>query len=155
MYEEQMTQALAIPSAINPQILNNSAANTGSIDMLKSRRALFVLEIGAVTGGGSITASLQESADNSTWQSNGSAGAFSNSGGANVQMTGLTTANKQYTFEVRAGQLTTGKRYVRLNVQETGSQNVYVAAVGLGGEGVHKPNNANNDASVVTQDVVT
>ena len=72
----------------------------------------------------------------------------------NAQLTGLNTANKQYTFEVRAGQLTNGKRYVRLNVLETGSQNVVVCAVGLGGEGVHKPNNANNDASVVTQNVV-
>jgi hypothetical protein len=154
LYTEQMTQALAISAAINPQTLNNAYANTGGIDMQKSRRALFVLEIGSVTGGGAITASLQESADNSTWQANGSAGAFSNSGGLNVQMTGLNTSNKQYTFEVRAGQLTAGKRYVRLNVGETGGQNVVLCAIGLGGEGDHKPNNANNDSSVVTQDVV-
>jgi hypothetical protein len=154
MYTEQMTQALSLPAAVNPQTLNGTAANTGNIDMQKSRRALFVLEIGAVTAGGAITASLQESADGTTWPANGTASPFSNSGGANTQLTGLSTGNKQYTFEVRAGQLTTGKRYVRLNVLETGGQNVVVCTVGLGGEGVHKPNNANNDASVVTQNVV-
>jgi hypothetical protein len=155
LYTEQITQRAAIAAPINPQVLKNAYANTGKIDMQLSRRAFFVLEIGAVTGGGSIKASLQESADGSTWSANGTADPFANSGGANVQLTGLTTANKQYTFEVRAGQLTTGKRYVRLNVGETGSQNVNVCCVGYGDEGVHKPNNANNDASVTTQNVVT
>jgi hypothetical protein len=156
MMEEQMTQGLQLQAAVNPQIINNQYVNSGVIDMTTTRRALFILEIGAVTSSGSITASLQESAaSGSGFAANGTAGAFSNSGGLNTQMTGLVTANKQYTFEVRAGQLTAGKRYVRLNVGETGSQNVYVTVVALGGEGIHKPNNANNDASVVTQDVVT
>ena len=36
-------------------------------------------------------------------------------------------------------QLTTGKRYVRLQIKETGVQNVYVAVTTFGDEGVEKP----------------
>ena len=144
MYTEQMTQAIQLAAPINPQVVNNQTKTTGGIDMQTTRRAFFVLEIGAVTGGGSVNAKLQESTDNST---------FTDLSGSNVSLTGLTTANKQYSFEVRAGQLT--KRYVRLSLTETGSQNVNVCAVALGGEGIHKPNNANNDASVATQNVVS
>jgi hypothetical protein len=143
MYTEQITQAMAIGAPVNPQTVNNATKTTGGIDMQLSRRAIFILEIGAVTGGGSINAKLQESTDNST---------FTDLAGSNVSLTGLTTSNKQYTFEVRAGQLT--KRYARLSLTETGSQNVLVAVAAIGMEGVHKPNNANNDASVATQNVV-
>jgi hypothetical protein len=144
VYTEQITQRVAITAAIAPQVVNNATRTTGGIDMQQSRRAFFVLEIGAVTGGGSINAKLQESTDNST---------FTDLAGNNVSLTGLTTANKQYTFEVRAGQLT--KRYARLSVTETGSQNVNIAVIGYGDDGIHKPNSANNDASVATQNVVS
>jgi hypothetical protein len=144
MWTEQITQAMAIGLAVNPQVVNNATKTTGGIDMQLSRRAIFILDIGAVTGGGSINAKLQESTDNVT---------FTDLAGNNVSLTGLTTANKQYTCEVRSGQLT--KRYARLSLTETGSQNVNVFAVGIGMEGNHKPNSANNDASVATQNVVS
>ena len=155
MYTETLTQRLALMNGIAPQQLNNNRLSTDGIDMEMSRRAFFVLSVGAVTGGGSISAWLQESADNSTWTANDTAGSFSNSAGNNVSQTGLTTANKIVTFEVRAGQLTTGKRYVRLQIKETGSQNVLVAVAAFGDEGIHKPNNANNGANVGTQNVVS
>jgi hypothetical protein len=155
MYTEQITQRLALSNGIAPQTLNNARLNSDAVDMQKSRRAIFILQIGAVTGGGSISAWLQESADNSTWTANDTAGSFSNSGGNNVSQTGLTTSNKTYTFEVRASQLTTGKRYVRLQIKETGSQNVLVTVVGFGDEGVEKPNNANNGTAVTTQNVIS
>src|SRR5438045_3526997 len=138
MYTEQITQRMALANGIAPQTLNNARLQTDGIDMQKSRRAIFILSIGAVTGGGSISAWLQESADNSSWTANDTAGAFSNSGAANVSQTGLTTSNKEVTFEVRAGQLTTGKRYVRLQIKETGSQNVLVSVAAFGDEGVEK-----------------
>ena len=49
------------------------------------------------------------------------------------------------------GQMT--KRYLGLKITETGSQNVNVCVVAIGMEGIHKPDNANNDASVVNQNV--
>jgi hypothetical protein len=146
---------MALMAGIPPQVLNNARLNTDGIDLQQSHKIMFVLSMGAVVGGGSINCWLQESADNSTWTANDTAGAFSNSGANNVSQTGLTTANKEITFEVRADQLTTGKRYVRLQIKETGAQNVNVAVVCWGDEGVHKPNNANNATAVATQNVVS
>jgi hypothetical protein len=147
MYTEQITQRLAISNGITPQILNNATLNSGSVDMSLSERALFVLTLGAVTSGGSINAALYESSDNSTF----TALANGSGSGSAVAVTGLTTAPKITTFEVRADQLT--KRYVRLQITETGSENVYVAVTGFGDEGIHKPNNPNNGANVATQNV--
>jgi hypothetical protein len=153
MYTEQITERLALGAGVPPQTVNNAAVNTDSVDMQKSRRAFFLVSFGA-TVGGTVTLSLQESADNSTWQANGSAGAFSNSGGANVQQTlAAPTANSEYTFEVRAGQLSPGKRYVRLNINVSANNNL-LAAAAWGDEGNHKRNNFNNAAAVLTQNVV-
>jgi hypothetical protein len=60
MYTEQITQAMAIGPAVNPQVINNASKLAGGVDMSLSRRAIFILEIGAVTGGGAITAQLVE-----------------------------------------------------------------------------------------------
>jgi hypothetical protein len=158
MYQEQVTQALSLANGIPPQVLNNAILNTDGIDLdgvQGCKRAFFTLSIGAVTGGGSISAWLQESADNSSWTANGQAGAFSNSGGNNVSQTGLTTANQETTFEVRSDQLTPGKRYVRLQIKETGSQNVNVCVVAFGAEAAHKPANKTLGANVGTQNVVS
>ena len=153
MYNETITQRLALGAGIPPQQLNNATLNSDGVDLQMSKRAFFILTIGA--NAGSISAWLQESADNSTWTPNGQAGAFSNSGGNNVSQTGLVTANKEYTFEVRADQLTTGKRYVRLQIKEVNSQNVQVAVACYGDEGPHKPDNVNNAGAVATQNVVS
>jgi hypothetical protein len=153
MQTEQITQRLALMNGIAPQTLNNGRVSSDGIDMQTSRRAMFVLSIGA--NAGSISAWLQESADNSTWTANDTAGAFANSGANNVSQTGLTAANKIYTFEVNASQMTTGKRYVRLQIKEVNSANVLVAVAGFGDEGGHKPDNVNNGANVTTQNVVS
>jgi hypothetical protein len=153
MYQETLTQRLALANGIPPQTLNNARVFTDGVDMLKSHRALFIVTVGTVTAG-SISCWLQESADNSSWTSNDTAGSFSNSGGANVSQTGITTSNQVVTFEVRADQLTTGKRYVRLEAKEVNGSNTIVGVAAFGDEGSHKPNNANNGANVGTQNVV-
>ena len=143
MYTEQMSQGLSIAATpIHPQTLNNASANTGGIDMSKFRRALFVADIGSVTGGGSLTAKLQESADDSTYTDV--------SGGA---ATAITASSKVATLEMRAGQLSSGKKYVRCRLTEGGSQNVVCACIALGGEAIAKPASAQDNA-VVTQRLV-
>jgi hypothetical protein len=146
VYSEQITQRIALGAGIPPQTLNNNRLSTDAVDMSKAHRAFFVLSIGAITG--SISAWLQESADNSSWTANDTAGAFSNSGAANVSQTGLTTANNEATFEVRADQLTAGKRYVRLQIKEVNSSNALVCVVCWSDEGNHKPNNSNNATAI-------
>ncbi len=153
MYTETITQRLALGAGVPPQTVNNAAVNTDAIDMTKSHRAFFVVSFGA-TVGGTVTLSLQEDDGTGTWQANGTAGSFSNSGGANVQQAlAPPTANTEYTFEVRADQLSTGKKKVRLNINVSANNNL-LAAVAWGDEGNHKPNNANNATAVSTQNVV-
>jgi hypothetical protein len=146
MYQEQFTQEAGLVAAVNPQTINNQSKLTTGVDMSLFKRAFFLAEIGAVTGGGSINLQLVED----TQQSLATA---TNLAGNNTSITGLTTANKQYSLEARADQMT--KRYLGVKITETGSQNVTVAVVGFGVEAIHKPGNANNDASVVTQNVVS
>ena len=153
MYTEQLTQRLALANGIAPQTLNKARRSSDGIDMQASRRAIFVLSLGA--NAGSINWYLQESADNSTWTTNDTAGAFSGSGGTNTSATGLTAANKEYTVECRDEDLTAGKRYVRLQIKETNVGVANVAVVAFGDEAVHKPGKANNAANVSTQSVVT
>jgi hypothetical protein len=144
MYTEQLTQALGIVNPVHPQVLNNGTLNTAGVDMSLFKRALFVLDVGAVVNGGSVTATLQESSDQSSW---------STLAGSGVSLSALTTASKVYTFEARADQMS--KRYLRLNVQETGGQNVNVCALGLGAEAIHRPGNTSNGTAVSTQNVVS
>jgi hypothetical protein len=153
MYVETITQRLGLKAGVPPQVLNNAILNSDGIDMSKFKRAFFILSLGA--NAGSISAWLQESADNSTWNANGTAGAFSNSGGNNVSQTGLTSATIEVTFEVRADQLTSGKRYVRLQIKEVNSQNVNVCVIAYGDEAEAKPGNVQNAAAVNTQNVVS
>lgn len=156
MMTETLTQRLALGAGVPPQTLNNAILNSDAVDMLKSGRAFFLLSVGA--NAGSLSAWLQESADNATWTANATAGSFSgqsgSSSGANTSQTGITAANGEYTFEVRADQLSTGKRYCRLQIKETSGANVLVSVAAWGDEGTHKPNNANNATAVTTQNVV-
>ncbi len=151
MWTEQITQRQAIMNGVPPQTLNNSRAFTAGVDMAHSKRALFTVFIGAVTSG-SISAWLQESSDNFNTDvpSNDSASAFGNSGGTNLSATGLTTSNSIVTFEVRADQLTTGKRYARLEVKEVNGSATYVCVTAVGDDGDQKPNNQFNGTYVKT-----
>jgi hypothetical protein len=144
MYTEQITQRLGIATPIHPQLLNNGTLNSGAVDMSVFHRAFFAMDLGAITNGGSITATLQESNDLSSWSS---------LAGSNVSMSAVTTASKVYTFEARSDQMS--KRYLRLSVQETGGQNVNVCVLAWGDEAAHKPGSAQNATAVSTQNVVS
>jgi hypothetical protein len=151
MYTEQLTQRLGITAAAPPQQLTTTTTiNSGNVDLSKFHRALFLFETGAF-GGTSPTLSavlqIQESATGSSgWQSN-----------ATVPSATVTTASNQATLEIRADQLGSGMRFVRLQAVCTvggTSPTIPVAIVGFGDEASHKPGSANNDASVVSQTVV-
>jgi len=150
MYTEQLTQRLGIAAPVAPQTLTGTAtANSGSVDMSKFHRALFLFETGAF-GGTSPTLSavlqIQESPDNSTWSNN-----------ATIPNATVTTASSQATLEIRADQVGTGKRYVRLQAVCTiggTSPTIPIAVIGFGDEANHKPGSEQNDTSVVSQTVV-
>src|SRR5436190_20671382 len=88
MFTEQMTQALLIGAPVHAQQLTTTTTlTTGSVDMQKARRALFVYDVGAL-GGTSPTISavgtIQESPDNSTWTAHPTAPTFTISSGSKV-----------------------------------------------------------------------
>jgi hypothetical protein len=151
MYTETLTQRQVIANGVPPQSLTSSRASTSGVDMARSKRVIFTLYVGAVTAG-SISAWLQESSDNFNTDvpSNDTASSFSNSGGTNLSKTGITTSNSITTFEVRADQLTTGKRYARLQVKETAGSATIVSVTAVGDDGDQKPNNATNGTHVTT-----
>ena len=146
---QQLIQRRAVMNGIYPQSLNNGRLSSGSVDMQKVKRAIFTLYIGAVTSG-SISAWLQESANDSSWTSNDTAGAFSNSGATNVSTTGLVTSSSIILFEVRADQMTPGKRYVRLQVKEVNSSAVILAVTAEGGDADFAPASALNGTQQAT-----
>jgi hypothetical protein len=159
MYTERITERQAIMNGVPPQSLNATRASTGGVDMTKCKRAFFTLYIGAVVSG-SISAWLQESSDNfsSDVPSNDAASPFSGSGGANVSITSQTTSNAIITFEVRADQLSPGKKFVRLQVKETAGNATSVCVVAIGEEAENKPASAQNGTHVGTngaQKIVT
>jgi hypothetical protein len=150
MMTETITQRLALAAAVSPQTLTGTTTvNSGKVDFETSRKAFFIFATGTF-GGTSPTLSavlqVQESADGTTWTNN-----------ATIPSATVTQAGKQATLEIRADQVAAGKRYVRLQAVCTiggTSPTIPVAVVAFGDEGTHKPNNANNDASVVSQTVV-
>lgn len=150
MYTEQLTQRLGIAAPVSPIVLSATATkNSGSVDMSEFHRALFLFESGAF-GGTSPTLSavlqIQDSPDNSTWSNN-----------TTVPSATVTAASSQASLEIRADQLNSGARYVRLQAVCTiggSSPTIPLAVVGFGDEASHKPGSAKNDASVVSQTVV-
>jgi hypothetical protein len=142
MYTEQLTQELGIYTEIDPQILNNSNATAGGVDMTKFKRAFFIVQVGAITSGGKLNIVMQESA-------NSNMSSPTSLAGNSVSATNYNTANSILTFEVRAD-LTT-KQWQGIKVTEVGSQNTYVSVMAIGMDAIHKPGNAANVSAVNTQ----
>jgi hypothetical protein len=149
MMSETITQRLGITTPVSNQTINSggtATVTTGSVDMQKFHRAFFLVEIGTVVSGGTVTLQLIESASANL------SSAQAPQTVSNISLTGLNTSNKQYSFEIRADQLDAGYRYVGLQATETsgsGGHNVAITIVGFGDEANHKPGNANNDSTTV------
>src|SRR5438093_13055834 len=61
MYTEQLTQALSIQAQIPSQSLGTGTTTiTGSVDMQKFRRAIFLLNVGAFGASGTVAMELGE-----------------------------------------------------------------------------------------------
>jgi hypothetical protein len=144
MYTEQLTQGLNFNTPIQPQQLTTTTTvNSGSVDLQYCRRAIFTFNMGTFGGTAptcSAVAQIQTSPDNATWANEANDSALTIS----TQATGLTK-------EIRAGMLTAGKRYARLQVVCTiggTSPTIPIAGLAIGSEADHKPANAKNDTTV-------
>lgn len=147
MYTEQLTQALSLAAApLHPASVAPGTADTGGLDMQRFRRVLFVLDIGAFGASATVDMKLQESTDNAVYTDL--------AGGAITQMAQAGGNNKLATLEVRAGQLSAGKRYVRARVT-VGTAATTLCCIPLGGEADFKPGSALDIAPVVQRVVVS
>lgn len=149
MYTEQLTQALSLAAApLHPGSVAPGTADTGGIDLQRFRRALFVLDIGAFGASATVDMKLQESTDNAV---------FTDLAGTGVAITQMLQAggnNKLATLEVRAGQLSAGKRYIRARVT-VGTAATTLCCIPLGGEADFKPGSALDIAAAVQRVVVS
>ena len=148
MFTEQLTQALSLPaSAIPPAnyaVNNTTAQLSGAVDMSKFKRVMGIAAMGVMGG---LNALIYFT------ESNASGGTYTNvASGASVL---LDTDNTVATVEMRADQLGSGKRFVKLNALLPGNVNTgtQLAAVVLGGEAPYKPANA-NDVNTVSRSVM-
>jgi hypothetical protein len=138
MYTEQLSQALSLAGTeLDPVSQAVGTVTSGGVDLQKFRRALFVLQVGAVGAAGTVDAKLQQSASLAT--------SYTDIAGSNI--TQITVSNKIVTLELRAGQLTGANRYVRLSVT-VGGNAVLLSALAIGGEAIDKPGSAQDVAAV-------
>ena len=151
MYTEQLTQALSPVDNILPSNAAAGTVNSSGIDLQKFRRAIFVIEVGAMTASATFDAKLQ-----SCSLSNFASGVHSITGGAITQIanTGNNVVVTIETTDEAMEQKNPGDRYVRIQCVVTTAA-VNFSAIGLGGEAQHKPASLQNPSSVTQQLVVT
>ena len=143
MYTEQLTQQLAIVGVKHAISLNGTDTTITDVDIAKYKRLLFIIDCGVITT--SVDAKLRESKT--------SGGTYQDVSGAAI--TQITANNKTATIEIRADELDPGYEFVQLSITTGGAS--LIAAVCLGGEGVHKPVGGSvggNDVAAVTQRLV-
>lgn len=134
-FTEQLKERQVVAVAI-PGTVNNSTLTTGNgINMGIFRRARGILNVGSVTGGGSLNFKLRASATQG--------GSFSDITNltTNPTITGITTASQPNAIEIRADMMPAGKPWLRAEVTETGSQNVVVDLLLIADESAFKPGN--------------
>ena len=151
MYTEQLTQALSAFDSILPSNAAAGTVNSGGIDLQKFRRAIYWIEVGAMTASSTFNAQLQSCA-----QANFASGVHNFTNGAITQIAN-TTPNCIVSIETTDEALQNdfpGDRYVRLQCV-IGTAAVNFSAIGLGGEANHKPASSQNPNTVVQQVVVT
>jgi hypothetical protein len=149
MYQEQLTQGLAVVDVLNSQSVNNASVSSLGVDMSKFKRVIFYLGNGGVGAAGTIDARLQSAA------SSGFSSGVHNMAGSNIAQ--ITTNNVWASIEVSAERvqaLNPGDRYVRLNLTGGGNA-VTVYMLALGGEAAQKPaSNSGLNTTYLGQTVV-
>jgi hypothetical protein len=153
MYTEQLTQALAQVDQIFPSNAAAGTVNSTGIDMQKNQRALWIIEIGAMTASSTVNIVLQSAAN-----SNFNANVHNMTTNTNIaQVVNTSGGNLVVTVETSAEAVTNqnnGDRYARVQVV-VGTAAVNYSVIGFGGEATHKPASAQNPAAVSAQYVAT
>jgi hypothetical protein len=120
------SERIAVVATVDPIDGNNTTIKTDAVDVSKFHEAMFVLMTGVMNDSATVTGiAVQESATTS----DGDFAAMSPAKTAS-NLAG-TDDGEQVVLEVKAEELTAGKRYVRL-VATVSAHSVLIAAIGLG-----------------------
>jgi hypothetical protein len=158
VYQEQLSQALALLGAIDPVSQGAGSVNSPSIDLQKVKRALFVLDVGVFGASATVDMKLQVSPDNSVWTDLANVTPATFTGAAIAQLVAAGGNNRQARLEIRADQLAAitspaGARYARV-VVTVGVAATLICVLCFGGESEQKPASQYNGASVAQSVVV-
>lgn len=135
---QNLTEELSIAATpLLPVSQGAATVLTGAIDMGKFNRAMFVLSVGVVGGGGTVDAKLTQA---------------KTVGGAYIDVpssaiTQIVAGGQIVTIEVNARDLNSGYEFVKLSVT-IAVANCVISAIGIGGEARYKPAQSNDDAAV-------
>lgn len=143
-YTEQLSSALS-PVTIDPQVLTNATTTSPVLNMLQFRRAMGFVAVGACPAGGIVTAALYAASTQSATYSVV----------PNSVINSISSSTKQAEIEMRADLMPSGTQWLKLQIRESGSQNVYVTGVLWAGEAAEKPASNANTTAVVQQLQVT
>ena len=140
MYTEQLSSALS-PVTINPQTLTNATTTSPALNMLYFRRAMGFVAVGACPVGGIVTAALYAATTQSATYNVV----------PNSVINSISVSTLQALIEMRADLMPSGTQWLKLQIRESGSQNVLVCGVLFGGEAAEKPASNQNNTAAVTQ----
>lgn len=142
MITNQMSLDLSIAATpIAPQSAAPGSVDTGGIDMVKFRRAIFILDVGNFGADATVDMKLQESN-----ASDFSSGVSDIAGAVITQLLAAGGNNRLASIEVNSGQLS--KRYVRARVITAVAAST-LQCLALGGNENNSPASQYDIASVV------
>jgi hypothetical protein len=147
MFTEQLSQELSCIDQVNPSNAAAGTVNSAGIDMSKFGRCMYEVQIGAITGAGTLDVKLQ-----SCQYASFNSSVHSMTGGAITQITNA-SPNTRVTLETNEDAIqaqNNGDRYVRIQCVVT-ANNVIYGATGWGGEASQKPASAQDNTTVVVQ----
>lgn len=134
-FSELLYEQISIGNSLMASSLN-SVQNTGVLDMSKFHRCMFIGNCGTLGASATLDATLRETNESGGGNSTNIAGA---------QITQITAANKQWSLEVNATQLT--KRYVICSITNAVAASV-LCVIPLGCLPRNAPANSLDDSSV-------
>lgn len=141
MYNEKLSEKLAVVATIDPVSQSANTVYTDAIDMRYWRRVIFILSVGVMATNSTVDFSVVEGTTTSPTTAMSPAKAI-------TQLTQASTDDaKQVVVEVAAEEMAAGNRYIRGKLVVAAAASL-VSVVGIADVGRYKPENGYDLASV-------
>lgn len=121
-YPAQPYEKAAVVAAVSPLNGNNTTTLSDAVDMSKFGEALFVL----------LTGVIDQTVDFKLQESDASGGSYTDISGKSITQLANTADGKQAVINLKADELSAGKRFVKAAVTVGNGTSSLVAVVGLG-----------------------